>query len=134
MNNRNQIVANTGLYYVCFKLSNRGWNVTIPGNTRRNICNCCSINGDRMFTIRVRSLSDRNPVSIGTNLNIVEDFWIVVNSLASGEPKAYILLPDEVKARAVRTEKDSEIMYYLDPKEYDVDEFKEEWDRIGTGL
>ena len=128
-----QIVGNIGLYYVCFKLSELGWNVMPTSRNARGIdVICFSMDGTRMLTIQVKSLSKRNPVPLGTGLDkIMGDFWIIVNSLDTGKPLTYILLPHEVRAMARRVEKEARVSYWLVPKKYAVDEFEEKWQRIG---
>ena len=71
-----QIVGNIGLYYVCFKLSELGWNVMPTSRNARGIdVICFSMDGTRMLTIQVKSLSKRNPVPLGTDLDrIMGDF------------------------------------------------------------
>ena len=65
-----QIVGNIGLYYVCAKLSELGWNVMPTSRNARGIdAICFSMDGARMITIQVKSLSQRAPVPLGTNLN-----------------------------------------------------------------
>ena len=136
MKRPSQIVGNIGLYYACFKLSELGWNVMPTSRNARGVdIVCFSLDGRRMLTIQVKSLSKRNPVPLGTDLDkIMGDFWIVMNSLASGEPRTYILLPHEVRAMAHRGEKDGRVSYWLQPRQYAVEEFEEKWQRIGTGL
>ena len=128
-----QIVGNIGLYYVCFKLSELGWNVMPTSRNARGIdVICFSMDGTRMLTIQVKSLSKRNPVPLGTGLDkIIGDFWIIVNSLDTGKPLTYILLSHEVRAMARRVEKEARVSYWLVPKKYAVDEFEEKWQRIG---
>jgi hypothetical protein len=41
--------------------------------------------------------------------------------------------PDEVKQLVHRGVKDERISYWLQPKHYDNDQFREDWDRIGRG-
>ena len=128
-----QIVGNIGLYYVCFKLSELGWNVMPTSRNARGIdVICFSMDGTCMLTIQVKSLSKRSPVPLGTGLDkIMGDFWIIVNSLDTGKPLTYILLPHEVRAMARRVEKEAKVSYWLVPKKYAVDEFEEKWQRIG---
>ena len=65
-----QIVGNIGLYYVCFKLSELGWNVMPTSRNARGIdVICFSMDGTRMLTIQVKSLSKRSPVPLGTGLD-----------------------------------------------------------------
>ena len=131
-----QIVGNIGLYWVCFKLSERGWNVMPTSRNARGIdIICFSMDGLQMLTVQVKSLSKRPPVPLGKDLDrIMGNFWIIVNSLDTGNPQAYILFPDEVRDKATRSEKrtdvGTEVQFWLAPKDYAVDEFKERWDRI----
>ena len=128
-----QIVGNIGLYYVCFKLSELGWNAMPTSRNARGIdIICFNMDGTRMLTIQVKSLSKRNPVPLGTGLDkIMGDFWVIVNSLDTGKPLTYILLPHEVRAMARRVGKEAKVSYWLVPKKYAVDEFEEKWQRIG---
>ncbi len=128
-----QIVGNIGLYYVCFKLSELGWNVMPTSRNTRGIdVICFSMDGTRKHTIQVKSLSKRNPVPLGKSLDkIMGDFWVIVNSLDTGKPRTYILLPDEVRAMAHRGQKEARVSYWLQPKKYAVDEFEEKWERLG---
>ena len=121
-----------GLFYVCFKLSELGWNVMPTSRNARGIdIVCFSMDGSRMLTVQVKSLSKRNPVPLGADLGrIAGDFWIVVNSLNT-TPRSYILLPHEVKALASRNEREGRISYWLDPKNYAVEAFEEKWERVG---
>ena len=90
------------------------------------------MDGTRVLTIQVKSLSKRNPVPLGKDLDrIMGDFWVIVNSLDTGKPQTYILLPHEVRAMARRVEKEAKVSYWLEPKKYAVGEFEEKWQRIG---
>ena len=81
--------------------------------------------------VQVKSLSKRNPVPLGTSLDgCMGDFWVIVISVASS-PTAYVLLPSEVRDRAHRGEKDGRVSFWLQPAEYDHDQFREAWHRIG---
>ena len=128
-----QIVGNIGLYYVCFKLSELCWNVMPTSRNARGIdVICFSMDGTRMLTIQVKSLSKRDAVPLGKDLGkIMGDFWVIVNSLETGKPRTYILLPHEVRAMARRVGKEAKVSYWLELKKYAVDEFEEKWQRIG---
>ena len=128
-----QIVGNIGLFYVCFKLSELGWNAMPTSRNARGIdVICFGIDGRRMRTIQVKSLSKPNPVPLGRDLDkIMGDFWVIVNSIQTGKPRTYILLPHEVRAMAVRNEKEGKVSYWLPPKKYAVEEFADTWQRIG---
>ncbi|MBA4359076.1 MAG: hypothetical protein C0405_15275 [Desulfovibrio sp.] len=60
-------------------------------------------------------------------------FWVIVNRVASQEPQTFILQPEEVRERAHRGEKDGSVSYWLHPKDYEQDEFRDAWKRIGHG-
>jgi hypothetical protein len=129
-----QITGNIGLYYTGYRLSLLGWNVMPTSRNARGIdIIAYSSDGLRFIGVQVKSLSKRNPVPIGTSLEkIMGDYWVIVNNLVQG-PRAFILKPEEVKERAHRGEKDGRISYWLQPTQYDTDEFREAWDRIGRG-
>ena len=128
-----QIVRNIGLFYVCFKLSELGWNAMPTSRNARGIdVICFSVDGTRLCSIQVKSLSKPNPVPLGQDLDkIMGDFWVIVDSIQTGKPRTYILLPHEVRAMALRTEKEGKVSYWLPPKKYTVDEFADRWHRIG---
>lgn len=128
-----QIVGNIGLYYACYKLSALGWNVMSTSRNARGIdIICFSMDGARMVTVQVKSLSKKTTVPLGTSLDkLMGDFWIIVNSVVT-KPQTYILLPHEVRAMAARAEREGKVTYWLEPKKYAIAEFREKWDRIGT--
>ncbi len=130
----NQIVGNVGLYFTCYRLSLLGWNVMPTARNARGVdIVAYSRDGKRYLGIQVKSLSRRAPVPLGTSLeNLMGDFWVVVTNAAS-EPVAFILTPDEIGKLAHRGEKGGRVSYWLQPKFYDRDDFREAWGRIGRG-
>ena len=89
------------------------------------------MDGNKMISIQVKSLSKRSPVSLGKDLSkIMGHFWIIINNATSESPNAYIMEPDEVIKRAHRGEKEGRVSYWLEPKAYAVEEFYEKWERI----
>jgi hypothetical protein len=130
-----QITGNIGLYYCCYCLSLRGWNVMPTARNARGV-DIIAYNRDaaKYIGIQVKALSKRNPVPLGTSLDkIMGDFWVIINKVASPSRAAFILLPSEVRERAHRGEKDGRISYWLQPPGYDQDQFREAWERIGYG-
>jgi hypothetical protein len=61
------------------------------------------------------------------------DFWIIVHKVVTDEPVAFIMTPEEVQQRAHASGKADKISYWLEPRDYDVPEFREQWGRIGHG-
>ena len=45
-------------------------------------------------------------------------------------PVCYVLLPREVRQLAHRDERDGRISFWLEPSAYDVESFRERWDRL----
>ncbi len=131
----NQIVGNIGLFYACYKLSALGWNALPTSRNARGIdVICFSMDGSRMLTFQIKTLSKKSPVPLGTSLDrILGDFWIIVGEAASDTLKCYILLPHEIRAMAHRGEKNGRVSYWLQPRSYVIAEFEENWDRIGRG-
>ena len=126
------IVGNIGLYYACYRLSALGWNVMPTARNTRGIdVVCFSVDGKTVRTIQVKSLTKADTVPLGTDLEkIMGDFWVIVNSLGTNHPRAYILLPHEVQALAVRN-RGGKQAYWLPLKQYAVDAFEEQWRRVG---
>lgn len=92
-----------------------------------------SRDASRFVGIQVKALSKRNPVPLGTSLDkVMGDFWVIVNKVATS-PSAFILLPSEVRAGAHRGEKDGRVSFWLQPTDYDQEQFREAWERIGHG-
>jgi hypothetical protein len=130
-----QIVGNSGLYLACYELSQRGWNVMPTARNARGVdiiaydADATSFRG-----LQVKALSKKAPVPLGLSLDkVMGDFWIIINNLAT-EPQAYIMTPDEVRKRAHRGEKDGRVSFWLQPKDYAVEEFKDAWERIGVEI
>ena len=129
-----QLTGNVGLYYCCYRLSLLGWNVMPTARNARGVdIVAYSADASRFVGVQVKALSKRNPVPLGGTLDkVMGDFWVIVNRVVS-EPAAFVLLPAEVKTLAKRGEKDGRVSYWLQPREYEQEEFKDAWARIGRG-
>ena len=93
-----------------------------------------SSDASRFKGIQVKALSKRNPVPLGQSLDdCMDDFWVIVNKVASELPQAFILKPSEVKGLAHRGGKDGRVSFWLQPNSYEQAQFKEAWERIGHG-
>ncbi|HAO19937.1 MAG TPA: hypothetical protein DCQ37_05230 [Desulfobacteraceae bacterium] len=131
MSMNSQIVGNVGLYFVCYELSKRSWNVMPTARNAKGVdIIAYNIEATRYIGVQVKALSKKNPVPLGNSLDkIMGDFWIIVNNL-DGTPGVYMLKPEEVKKMAHKGEKDGRISYWLQPKSYMTEEFENRWDRI----
>ena len=126
-----QIVGNVGLYFVCYQLSKRGWNV-MP--TTRNAKGVDIIAYDLTAThyigVQVKALSKKSPVPLGNSLNkVIGDYWIIVNNL-DALPGIFVLKPEEVISRAHRGVKEERVSFWLQPKSYMLPEFEARWERL----
>jgi hypothetical protein len=129
-----QITGNAGLYYVCYQLSLRGWNVMPTARNARGVdVIAYDSTGSRFIGVQVKALSRRNPVPLGLDLKkLMGDFWVVVINVQT-QPVAFVMRPADVKAAAHKGEKEGRISYWLQPPKYDRPEFRENWDLIGRG-
>ena len=128
-----QIVGNTGMYYVCYQLSRMGWNVMPTARNARGVdVIAYNLDNGNYCGIQVKTLSRRNPVPLGKDLNkILGDFWVIVVLSNSGNPDIFVLNPDEVRNnRHDGVNKKGEVSHWLQPKGYDKPEFRDKWDKI----
>jgi hypothetical protein len=131
----NQIIGNVGLFYVCYRLSQLGWNALPTSRNARGV-DIIVYNQDasRTMTIQVKSLSHRNPVPLGNRLDhLFADFVIICRNALENSPECFVLKPGEVKKLAHRGEKDGKVSYWLQPREYEQEQFRENWHRIDQG-
>lgn len=127
----NQVVGNAGLFYVSYRLSLLGWNV-VP--TARNAAGVdliiYSADAKIKQTLQVKTLSKRAPVPLGGHLDhLFADFVIIARHIQTA-PETFLLTPDEIRARVHRGEADGKVSYWLQPQEYEVAVFKEQWERL----
>jgi hypothetical protein len=133
----NQVVGNVGLYYVCYRLSRLGWNVMPTARNARGIdIVIYSQDAKRTHTIQVKALSKRSPVPLGNNLTkLFGDFLVVCRKVTKVEPECFVLTPDEVKRLSHKSPGNllNRRSYWLQPKQYETNAFREKWERIGEG-
>lgn len=130
-----QTVGNIGMYYVCYRLSCLGWNVMPTSRNARGI-DILIYNQDATITkaIQVKTLSKANPVPLSKLAHLIGDHVVICRNVARGIPECFVMTPDEVRALAHKGEKNDKISFWLQPKKYATDEFREKWERIGSGL
>ena len=130
-----QITGNIGLYFTCYHLSRLGWNVMPTVRNARGVdAVAYSRDATRFVSLQIKTLSKRVPVPLGKSLDkVMGDFWIVVNKVVTDEPEVFVMLPKEIRKLAHRGEKGGRVSFWLQPKAYDCDKFRDAWDRIGRG-
>ncbi len=133
MKKYSQVTGNVGLYFVCYHLSLLGWNAMPTSRNARGI-DILAYNGDctKTISLQVKTLSKRSPVPLGTSIDkLLGDYWIIVNNIKN-TPGIFIMKPKEIHDRAHQGEKDGKVSFWLQPKSYELDEFRDKWDRIET--
>ncbi len=130
-----QVTGNVGLYYCCYELSRRGWNVMPTARNARGIdIIAYRDNGHEFRGIQVKTLSKKYAVPLGSSLDkVMGDFWVVIRT-DGDRPRAFVLTPEEVRAGAHRNVKDGRESYWLEPRDYEKDVYQDEWERISGRL
>lgn len=130
-----QTIGNIGLYFACYSLSLYGWNVMPTARNAKGIdVLAYSQSGKKRVLIQVKTLSKKNPVPLGNRIDgMLADFIVVCVRAHPREPDCFVLTPDEVVRLAHKGEKDGKTSYWLQPKAYYCEQFKDRWDRIGSG-
>ena len=133
--NNNQVIGNVGLFYVCYRLSRLGWNVMPTARNAKGIdVVIYSQDASRQHTIQVKALSKRSPVPLGGKIErLFGDYFVICRKVSSDTPECFVLTPAEVRKLAHKGVKNEITSYWLQPKQYETDAFRERWDRIGQG-
>jgi hypothetical protein len=128
-----RLVRNAGVFYVCHRLSRKGWDAT-PATRYSSGPNVVidSEDAERTWRLKVRSLSKRDLVPLGKDPDIDADWVVVCTRVRTDSPKCFVMTPDEVSKLATRDKRGPS--HWLDQRDYDTEEFAERWDRIGSGL
>ena len=129
---RHQLTGNSGLYFAAWHLSRRGWHV-MPTVRNARGSDLIVANDDETvyFGVQSKALSKRVPVPLGLNLDSLRsDWWVITINANTDKPVCFILQLDEIRALAFRS-KDAGA-YWLQPKAYDREEFREAWHRLGA--
>ena len=131
-----QTVGNIGLFYVCYRLSRMGWNVMPTARNAKGIdVLIYSQDAARTRTIQVKTLSKGSPVPLSNKLDhLFADFVVVCRHVIRETPECFVLTPGEVRRLAHRGEKNGKVSFWLQPRDYATEEFREKWERIGSGL
>ncbi len=129
----NQIVGNVGLYYVCYELSKRGWNVLPTSRNAKGVdIVAYSQKATKTITIQVKALTEKTPVPFGNNIDkIFEEYVIICRKVFDDRYEIFIIKSSEVKRGIHKGEKNGKISYWLQPKAYE--EYLNRWNEIGDG-
>ena len=131
--NRTQITGNAGLNYVAWQLSRRGWHV-MPTIRNARGSDLIVTNDDETvyFGIQSKALSKRQAVPLGLSLeNLRSEWWVITVNANSDMPVCFVMELREVCNLAVQ-DKGGKRAYWLEPRIYDRDEFRNAWERMGS--
>jgi hypothetical protein len=131
----NQTVGNIGLYYVCYRLSQLGWNVMPTARNARGVdVVLYGQTGSGMATVQVKSLSEPNPVPLGTSLdNLFADHYVIARKVRTPTPECFILSRRDIGRLADKKTKGGKVSFWLQRADYEIDKFRERWTQIGVG-
>jgi hypothetical protein len=129
----NQNVGNVGLYYVCYRLALRGWNVMPTSRNARGVDIVAYSDDCKLkVTVQVKALSERSAASLGGSLDkLTADYFVVCRYVQRDKPECFVLTLAEVKKLAKASGKDK-VSYWLDPPQYETVAFLEKWEKLGT--
>lgn len=130
---RNQITGNSGLNYAAWQLSRRGWHV-MPTIRNARGSDMIVTNDDEsvFFGVQSKALSKRSSVGLGISLdNLRSDWWVITVNVNSDSPTCYVLMIEDVRRIASR-DKGGKRQYWLEPRDYEREEFREAWNRMGV--
>lgn len=129
-----QVVGNAGMYFAAYRLSQKGWNVMPTARNARGVdLLAYDTSAKKYLGIQIKTLSKQGAIPLGIKPldHLLGDWWIIVANVAI-DPVCFIMTPDEVRRGAVQ-DKNGARAYWLPHLHYDVDTFREAWDRIGRG-
>lgn len=126
-----QLVGNAGLYFVCYQLTRRGWNVLPTSRNAKGVdIVMYDASGERMHTVEVKALSKRDPVGISPGPP-TPDFLIVCRKVCEPAPEMFIMRGAEV-ARLIQDQKDrGKTSFWIEIRDYEP--YQDRWDLIGMG-
>lgn len=111
-----QIVGNVGMYYLCYKLSQMGYNVMPTARNARGIDIVVYDNENHFVGVQVKTLSKGNAVPLGKTLRAhCADIWVIITNVMSGDAdiKIYVMTPKEIEEHSQH-----DTAYWLESKEY----------------
>jgi hypothetical protein len=89
----------------------------------------------RTQTIQGKTLSRGSPVPLSNKLDrLIADFVVICRHDIRETPECFVLTPGEVRRLAHRGEKNGKVSFWLQRRDYGTEEFREKWERIGSGI
>jgi len=129
---KHQITGNSGLNYAAWQLSRRGWHVMpTVRNARGSDLIVTDADETIFFGVQSKALSKRQAVPLGKSVDdLRSEWWIITVHANSDHPSCFVLRNSEVRKLASQDKNGG--AYWLEPPDYDCDEFLEAWDRLNS--
>jgi hypothetical protein len=127
------MTGNAGLNYAAWQLSRRGWHV-MPTIRNARGSDLIVTNGDEsvFFGVQSKGLSTRKAVPLGLSIDdLRSDYWVITVNANADAPICYVLSREDVRRSASR-DKGGKQAFWLEARDYEKEEFREAWGRIGT--
>jgi phage-related tail fiber protein len=128
-----QLTGNAGLYHVARELSRRDWHVMLTVRNARG-SDLYAVNEDErvVLSIQSKALSRKSPVPLGRKLETLRsDWWVITVGANTSTPTCYVMTLDEVKKAAHHGKSaTSAESFWLQPKAYMRDDYREAWHRL----
>lgn len=148
MANTSQHTGNIGLFYTCYQLSRKGWNV-LPTSRNAKGADIIIYNGKKKLGIQVKALSTKSNVPLGRcEFDESVDFWIVLMNIQDEENQKIYIIPQEDILQSKETctsdnaydhlvirnkaRKDGSSIYWMNHKFLSLEDsgYAEAWDRL----
>jgi hypothetical protein len=129
---KTQITGNVGLYFACYQLSKLGLNV-MPTSRNAKGSDVIAYTSDQsqFVTFQVKAMTKLNNISLGKSKeNLDSNWWLIVVDAYSENPTTYVMRPEEVAATAKLYQK----VYWAQSKGFDLEDYRNRWDRITSEL
>lgn len=125
-----QFTGNSGLNFAAWQLSRRGWHVLLTiRNARGSDLIITDADETVFFGVQSKALSKRYAVPLGRKIEELRSAWWIITIYANSDfPICFVMKIEEVRQLAQQDKNGG--AYWLEPKSYDRDEFREAWDRI----
>ena len=132
MQRTQHMTGSMGLHYVCYRLAERCWNVSVSkmSNRDRNEGSCKRRDG-KSITFQTQSQGRKLAIQLNSGLSkITKQFLIAVVNLDFDEPEVYIFTADEARTKMIEQGKPGFIRGFIEVRDYDTDEFRDRWDKL----
>ena len=122
------MTGSMGLHYVCYRLAEQCWNISVSkmSNRDRNEATCKRRDG-KLITFQTQSQSGKGNIRLAAGAStITKQFLIAVVNLDFDVPEVYIFTADEAKDKIVEYKNQG----FIHVKIYDTEEFRNRWDKL----